>query len=160
MAYFRPNMSIGTAICRRGTDNYEFHEEYFGTILNRALKKQKETGPESFQKITAEFTPATTGQQKSPPLHDSDTDSTNEGAADKQPKVAEADTDVVSCNPPFYRTFLGMASSVTTSAITNKTERLTYLYLSCTRSKSRRVFPKGGPQSWKYRVSGESMTRR
>ena len=64
MAEFRPNMSIGTAICLRGTDNYDFHEEYFGTILNRALKKRKETGRESFDKITAEFPKATTNQRK------------------------------------------------------------------------------------------------
>ena len=144
MAYFCPNMSISTAICRHGTDNYVFQEEYFGTILNRALKKQRETGPVSFDKITAKYTPETTSQRKSHPPHNSDTDSTDNGAADKRPKVAAAETEVVSCNSPFYRTLLGLASSVTTCAITNKIV-LTYLPLPALHKKLvKACFSKGG----------------
>ena len=82
MAYFCPNMFIKTAICRRGTDNHVYQHEYFDTILNRALKKRREKGPDSFDEITAKYALATTSPRKSPPPHDADTDSTDTGSAD------------------------------------------------------------------------------
>ena len=86
------------------------------------MKKRQETGTESYNKITAKYTPATTNPRKCPPAHDLDDDSTDAGSPDKRLKVATVDKMVVSWNSPFYQTLLGLVSSVTKSAITNKTE--------------------------------------
>ena len=83
MPYFRPNICLRTAICRRVTDNYVYQQEYFDTILNRVLKQRWETGPDSFDQITTQYTPAATNPRKSSPEHNSDDDLTDAGFADK-----------------------------------------------------------------------------
>ena len=69
MPYFLHNMCLRTAACGRGTDNYVYQQEYFDTIFNRALKQRREIGPDSFDQITAQYTPAATSPRKSPPEH-------------------------------------------------------------------------------------------
>ena len=121
MAYFCPNIFIRTATCHHGTDTYLYQQEYFDTILNRAFKQRRETGPDSFDQITAQYTPAATSPRKSPPEHNSDDDSTDADLADKQLKVAVVEKEGTAWNSLFYRTLLGLLASVTTSSITNKT---------------------------------------
>ena len=77
---------------------------------------------ESYNKITAEFTPAPTNPRPLPITHDSDNDSTAAKSPNKQLKVTKVDKVVVPFNSPFYQCLLGYVSSVTQSTITNKTE--------------------------------------
>ena len=64
MAHFCLNMFIRTATCRRKTENYVYQHKYFDTILKRALKKRQEPGTESYNMITAKYTPATANPRK------------------------------------------------------------------------------------------------
>ena len=160
MVYFCPNMAIRTATCCRGTDNYIYQQEYFDTILNRALKQRREIGPDSFDQITATYTPVTPSPREIPPEHNSDDDSTDAGLADKQGlKVAAVEKEVISWNSPFYQTLLGLMSSVTKSAIINKTVT-TFLPLpGLHRKLFKACFARAPRTSWKYRASVGSMTR-